>query len=199
MPADCRSVRRVSFQPPRCPRRHTGLLEGIELPRVVEFACFPSGCTCRRLRASCSVASGEIFPWLKGEEAIIPELPDESLRRQVRAQLAARQLFLAHGVSSVRRGTGRPCAVCGRQIDAPTLEREVEGPGVVARASCMLRDLARGVDGSPTQSGLNGNTLRRGRHGRDHQTGGMLLEVGAQGGRIDHWPHRLGSPGGFPL
>ena len=101
---------------------------------MVQFAGLPSGCTRRRRRASCSLASGEIFPSLKGEEAIIPELPDESLRRQVRAQLAARQLFLAHGVSSVRRGTGRPCTVCGRQIDAPTLEREVEGPGVVARA-----------------------------------------------------------------
>jgi hypothetical protein len=68
------------------------------------------------------------------EQLVIPDLPDEPLRRQVRAQLAARQLFLADGVSSVRRGTGRPCTVCAHPIDSPTLEREVEGPGVVARA-----------------------------------------------------------------
>jgi hypothetical protein len=65
---------------------------------------------------------------------MIPELPDEPLRRQVGAQLAARQLFLANGVSSVRRGTGRSCNVCERSIDSPTLEREVDGPGVVGLA-----------------------------------------------------------------
>jgi hypothetical protein len=65
---------------------------------------------------------------------VIPDLPDEPLRRQVRAQLAANQLFSADGVSSVRRGTGRLCTVCRRPIDSPTLEREVEGPGVVGRA-----------------------------------------------------------------
>ena len=65
---------------------------------------------------------------------MIPDLPDEPLRRQVRAQLAACHLFPAVGISSVRRGTGRRCTVCGRPIDSPTLEREVEGPGVVGRA-----------------------------------------------------------------
>jgi len=65
---------------------------------------------------------------------VIPDLPEEPLRRPVRAQLAANQLFSADGVSSVRRGTGRLCTVCRRPIDSPTLEREVEGPGVVGRA-----------------------------------------------------------------
>jgi len=59
---------------------------------------------------------------------------DDSLRRQVRARLARRELFAAKGISSVRRGTGRPCIVCDRPIESPTLEREVEGPGVVALA-----------------------------------------------------------------
>jgi hypothetical protein len=59
---------------------------------------------------------------------------DDTLRRQVRARLVKRALFAAMGISSVRRGTGRPCIVCERSIDAPTLEREVEGPGVVGRA-----------------------------------------------------------------
>ena len=68
------------------------------------------------------------------EPLVIPDLPDDPLRRQVRAQLAARHLFSADGVSSVRRGTGRLCTVCRRPIDSPTLEREVEGPGVFGRA-----------------------------------------------------------------
>jgi hypothetical protein len=59
---------------------------------------------------------------------------DDRLRRQVRVRLSRRQLFAATGISSVRRGTGHPCIVCERSIDSPTLEREVEGPGIVAVA-----------------------------------------------------------------
>jgi len=67
--------------------------------------------------------------------ALIADLfGDDSLRRQVRARLSKRQLFAATGISSVRRGTSRPCIVCERPIDSPTLEREIEGPGVVAFA-----------------------------------------------------------------
>jgi hypothetical protein len=66
--------------------------------------------------------------------AIADLFGDDSLRRQVRARLSKRQLFAATGISSVRRGTGRPCIVCELPIDSPTLEREVEGPGVVAIA-----------------------------------------------------------------
>ena len=62
------------------------------------------------------------------------ESPDDVLRRKVRARLSARQLFAANGISSIRRGTGRPCIVCELPIESPTLEREVEGPGVVALA-----------------------------------------------------------------
>lgn len=65
---------------------------------------------------------------------MIPEPPDEPLRLRVRARLAARRLFSAEGISSVRTGTGRLCVVCEKSIDSPTLEREVEGPGVVALA-----------------------------------------------------------------
>lgn len=59
---------------------------------------------------------------------------DDTLRRQIRARLVKRALFAAMGISSVLRGTGRPCIVCERPIESPTLEREVEGPGVVAVA-----------------------------------------------------------------
>ena len=65
---------------------------------------------------------------------MIPELPDNALRLQVRARLSKRDLFPATGISSIHRGTGRPCMVCDLPIDSPTLEREVEGPGVVGRA-----------------------------------------------------------------
>jgi hypothetical protein len=65
---------------------------------------------------------------------MIPELFDDELRRQLRARLSKRDLFPAMGISSVRRGTGRPCIVCAHTIDSPTLEREVEGPGVVGVA-----------------------------------------------------------------
>ena len=65
---------------------------------------------------------------------MISELPDNALRLQVRARLSKRDLFPATGISSIHRGTGRPCMVCDLPIDSPTLEREVEGPGVVGRA-----------------------------------------------------------------
>jgi hypothetical protein len=65
---------------------------------------------------------------------VIPDLPGDALRRKVRARLAARELFLADGISSIRRGTGRPCIVCELPIYPLTLEREVEGPGVVGLA-----------------------------------------------------------------
>ena len=69
---------------------------------------------------------------------MIPEPRDRDLRRDVRLRLARRQLFAAMGISSVRRGTGRPCIVCDAAIESPTLEREVEGPGVlgVAHPEC---------------------------------------------------------------
>jgi hypothetical protein len=65
---------------------------------------------------------------------MLQEPPYDALRQKVRARLSARQLFPANGISSVRRGTGRPCIVCELPIESPTLEREVEGPGVVALA-----------------------------------------------------------------
>ena len=67
--------------------------------------------------------------------AVISDLfGDDSLRREVRGRLVKRELFAAMGISSIRRGTGRPCVVCARSIVSPTLEREVEAPGVVAFA-----------------------------------------------------------------
>jgi hypothetical protein len=65
---------------------------------------------------------------------MIPVLPDAALRQDVRARLSKRELFVATGMSSIRRGTGRRCLVCGLPIESPTLEREVEGPGVLGLA-----------------------------------------------------------------
>jgi hypothetical protein len=52
---------------------------------------------------------------------------DKEFRQQVRERLADGRLFLAHGVSTLRRGSGRPCIVCGKTI-TDTQEHEVEGP-----------------------------------------------------------------------
>jgi hypothetical protein len=67
-------------------------------------------------------------------DAMIPGLPDGDLRQDVRARLSKRELFAATGMSSIRRGTGGRCLVCGLPINSPTLERKVEGPGIVALA-----------------------------------------------------------------
>ena len=53
---------------------------------------------------------------------------NEALRQSVRERLADGRLFVAHGVSTLRRGTGRPCNVCGKAI-TETQEHEVEGRG----------------------------------------------------------------------
>jgi hypothetical protein len=65
---------------------------------------------------------------------MIPKPSDGELRQQVRTRLSKRELFSATGISSIRRGSGRPCIVCARSIESPTLEREVEGPGVLGLA-----------------------------------------------------------------
>jgi hypothetical protein len=63
---------------------------------------------------------------------------DDQLRRLVRVRLFERWLFPASSIATIRRGTGRRCNVCGRSIDSPTMEAEVEGPGVfsLAHAAC---------------------------------------------------------------
>ena len=86
------------------------------------------------------VASGLILPVQNARCAAASErdegakMPDDELRRGVRARLSQRTLFSATGMSSIRRGTGRPCDVCGHEIDSPTLEREVEGAGELGLA-----------------------------------------------------------------
>jgi hypothetical protein len=69
-----------------------------------------------------------------------PDPPDGALRKRLRARLVARQLFTISSISTVRLGTGRPCNVCERPIDAATMERQVEGPGVfgLAHPECYI-------------------------------------------------------------
>jgi hypothetical protein len=57
------------------------------------------------------------------------DLPAEALRLSVRERLAGGRLFPAGSLSVARRGTGRPCDVCGRVITHDTVERELDGPG----------------------------------------------------------------------
>jgi hypothetical protein len=69
-----------------------------------------------------------------------PEPLDGELRKRLRVRLANRKLFATSGICTVRLGTGRPCNVCGIPIDAATMERQVEGPGVfgLAHPNCYL-------------------------------------------------------------
>jgi hypothetical protein len=50
----------------------------------------------------------------------------QELGRSVRERLADGRLFPAGGISTVRRGTGRPCNVCGRAIPKRDNEHQVE-------------------------------------------------------------------------
>jgi hypothetical protein len=60
---------------------------------------------------------------------------DDELRGQVRARLAEGRLPTVAGVSQSHRGTGRPCIVCRRVVEATDVEREVTGcSGVVLTA-----------------------------------------------------------------
>jgi hypothetical protein len=59
---------------------------------------------------------------------------DDDLRRRLRARLTDGSLFGTVGVSTVRQATGRPCHLCGRKIDPPDMERQVDGPGICALA-----------------------------------------------------------------
>lgn len=55
---------------------------------------------------------------------------DEHLRASVRERLADGRLLWGYGASTVRRGSGRPCDVCGTAITIGSVEREVQGdPG----------------------------------------------------------------------
>lgn len=55
---------------------------------------------------------------------------EEELRRQVRARLSTNRLPAVDGMSTSRRGTGRPCMVCRRAIEPSQVEREVQNANV---------------------------------------------------------------------
>ena len=56
------------------------------------------------------------------------DLDTDTLRQSVRERLTDGRLFHAGSMSVARRGTDRPCLVCGEAITPDTVEREVEGP-----------------------------------------------------------------------
>jgi hypothetical protein len=79
---------------------------------------------------------------------MIPDLPDEPLRRQVRAQLAARHL---DGVSSVQRGTGRLDEA--RRLGERSIECSPGHDGFAAHAFHLLGDIATHPDRFDAESG----------------------------------------------
>ena len=56
-------------------------------------------------------------------------IPDDELRRQIRARLSEARLPAVDGVSNPHPGTGRPCIVCRRAIEP--VERQLDGVGIV--------------------------------------------------------------------
>ena len=61
----------------------------------------------------------------------------EALRERIRTRLTNGGLFWPTGNTTVRRGAGRPCEVCGQSIEPESLERDVPGP---ARDSVVVHD-----------------------------------------------------------
>jgi hypothetical protein len=59
---------------------------------------------------------------------------EDELRRQVRARLSEARLPVNDGISKSQHGTGRPCVVCRRAIEAREVEREVQGAGIFLHA-----------------------------------------------------------------
>ena len=83
---------------------------------------------------------------------------DPVLRERIRARLLTGELFWASGDSHVRRGTGRPCAVCGQGIAREGIERQVTGPrdtrSAIAHEECWLlwREVCRESPVAPRRS-----------------------------------------------
>ena len=67
-------------------------------------------------------------------------LSEEQLRQQLHVRLAQGGLPIAYGVYKTHRGTGRPCVVCRRAIEAGEPQFEVDGVGVVllAHGACYV-------------------------------------------------------------
>jgi hypothetical protein len=79
---------------------------------------------------------------------------DEELRQSIRERLTDGRLFWASGASTLRRGTGRPCDVCGIAIGKESVERELQGARgryVLTHEDCyrIWREESRKVQAPP--------------------------------------------------
>ena len=67
---------------------------------------------------------------------------EDALRQSIRERLSAGLLFWASGNSHMRRGTNRPCEVCGKGIGSDSIERQVTGPrntrSAIAHEECWI-------------------------------------------------------------
>jgi hypothetical protein len=84
-----------------------------------------------------------------------PHAADDELRQSIRERLADGRLFWAYGGSTVRRGTGRSCDLCGTAIGRESTEREVQGDKgtyVLAHEDCfrIWREESRRTQSPPT-------------------------------------------------
>jgi hypothetical protein len=88
-------------------------------------------------RVEGAIHIGTLFATQTGMSA---DAGDDELRQSIRERLADGRLFWAYGGSTVRRGTGRPCDVCGTIIHRESTEREVQGDKgtyVLAHEDCF--------------------------------------------------------------
>jgi hypothetical protein len=66
-------------------------------------------------------------------------IPDDELRRQIRARLSEARLPAVNGAWKSHPGTGRPCIVCRGAIEPIQVERQLDGVGIVliAHEACF--------------------------------------------------------------
>lgn len=67
-------------------------------------------------------------------------LSQDQLKQQIRVRLAQGRLPVIDGAYNTRRGTGRPCIVCRREIGRTEMEYELDDIGVVliAHDECYM-------------------------------------------------------------
>ena len=86
-----------------------------------------------------------------------PDATHEDLRQSIRERLADGRLFRAYGGSTVRRGTGRPCDVCGTPIRNESNEYQVQSDRaayVLVHEDCfrMWREETRRIQLPPSHA-----------------------------------------------
>ena len=81
-----------------------------------------------RDRPACNPIQGMPSDELQSQPSGRTSVEHAAFRQTIRQRVLDGKLYWASGRSQVRRGSGRPCAVCSNPIAGDSLEREVMGP-----------------------------------------------------------------------